>query len=106
VALDIVEEALGDDADRVLPHALRIAELRVRLLRHHIAMLEYRAWQDQTTISGVLAKELDGTRANSTRPPVRRMRERTGDHTSVPAAASPSATHDQPRVRAILRELD
>lgn len=58
--LDVIEEALGDDADRVLPHALRTAELRVRLPRHHIAMLEYRAEQDQTTISGVLAKELDG----------------------------------------------
>lgn len=59
-SLDVIEEALGDDADRVLPHALRTAELRVRLPRHHIAMLEYRAEQDQTTISGVLAKELDG----------------------------------------------
>ena len=58
--LDVIEEALGDDADGVLPHALRTAELRVRLPRHHIAMLEYRAEQDQTTISGVLAKELDG----------------------------------------------
>jgi len=58
--LDVIEEALGDDADRVLPHALRTAELRVRLPRHHIAMLEYRAEQDHTTISGVLTKELDG----------------------------------------------
>lgn len=59
-SLDVIEEALGPDADRVLPHALRTAELRVRLPRHHVAMLEYRAEQEQTTISGVLAKELDG----------------------------------------------
>lgn len=58
--LDVIEEALGPDADRILPQALRTAELRVRLPRHHVAMLEYRAEQKQTTISGVLAKELDG----------------------------------------------
>jgi hypothetical protein len=60
-SLDVIEEALGDDAGRILPHAaLRTAELRVRLPRHHIAMLEYRAEQDHTIISGVLTKELDG----------------------------------------------
>jgi len=58
--VDVIEEALGADADRVLPHALRTAELRLRLPRHHIAMLEYRADQHRTTISGVLSKELDG----------------------------------------------
>jgi hypothetical protein len=58
--LDIIEEALGPDADHVLPHSLRTAELRVRLPRHHVAMLEYRAEQEQSTISGVLAKELEG----------------------------------------------
>jgi hypothetical protein len=57
--LDVVEEALGPDAERVLPHALRTAELRVRLPRHHVAMLEYRAGQRRTTVSGVLARELD-----------------------------------------------
>ena len=36
------------------------AELRVRLPRHHIDMLEYRADQQETTVSGVLALELDG----------------------------------------------
>ncbi len=43
-----------------MPHALRTAELRVRLPRHHVAMLEYRAEQEATTVSGVLARELDG----------------------------------------------
>jgi len=56
----VIEEALGDDADRILPRAIRSAELRVRLPRHHIDMLEYRADQQETTVSGVLARELDG----------------------------------------------
>jgi TPP-dependent indolepyruvate ferredoxin oxidoreductase alpha subunit len=38
----------------------RTAELRVRLPRHQVAMLEYRAEQWETTVSGVLARELDG----------------------------------------------
>ena len=58
--LDEIEEALGADADRVLPSALRTRELRVRLPRHHVAMLEYRAEQEDTSVSGVLARELDG----------------------------------------------
>ena len=58
--LHVIEEALGDDADGVLPQAIRCAELRVRLPRHHIDMLEYRADQQETTVSGVLARELDG----------------------------------------------
>ncbi|MGA8807790.1 MAG: hypothetical protein WB973_07910 [Thermoanaerobaculia bacterium] len=58
--LHVIEEALGDDADSVLPQAVRTKELRVRLPRHHVDMLEYRAGQEQTTISGVLARELDG----------------------------------------------
>jgi hypothetical protein len=58
--LEVIEEALGSDADRVLPPALRTAELRVRLSRHHVAMLEYRAGQERTTVSGILSRELDG----------------------------------------------
>jgi len=58
--VDVIEEALGDEADGVLPRAIRSAELRVRLPQHHIDMLEYRADQQQTTVSGVLARELDG----------------------------------------------
>jgi hypothetical protein len=57
--MDVIEEALGD-AGGVLPQAIRSAELRVRLPRHHIEMLEYRADQQETTVSGVLARELDG----------------------------------------------
>jgi len=58
--MHIIEEALGDDADGILPQAIRSAELRVRLPRHHIDMLEYRADQQETTVSGVLERELDG----------------------------------------------
>ena len=58
--LHVIEEALGAEADGVLPQAIRTAELRVRLPRHHIDMLEYRADQQETTVSGVLARELDG----------------------------------------------
>jgi hypothetical protein len=58
--LYVIEEALGAEADGVLPQAIRTAELRVRLPRHHIDMLEYRADQQETTVSGVLARELDG----------------------------------------------
>jgi hypothetical protein len=58
--MDVIEEAPGDEADGILPRAIRSAELRVRLPRHHIDMLEYRADQQETTVSGVLARELDG----------------------------------------------
>ena len=58
--LHVIEEALGDDADGILPQAIRSAELRVRLPRHHIDMLEYRAEQQETRVSGVLERELDG----------------------------------------------
>jgi hypothetical protein len=56
----VIEEALGDYADGILPQAIRCAELRVRRPRHHIDMLEYRADQQETTVSGVLERELDG----------------------------------------------
>jgi hypothetical protein len=55
--LDVIEEALGVEADAILPPAIRTAELRVRL---HIAMLHYKAEQQQTTVSHALARELDG----------------------------------------------
>src|SRR5229473_3819730 len=58
--LHVIEEALGDEADGILPQEIRSAELRVRLPRHHIDMLHYRADQQETTVSGVLERELDG----------------------------------------------
>ena len=56
--LDVIEEALGAEADAILPQAIRTAELRVRLPRH-IAMLHYKAEQHQTTVNHALARELD-----------------------------------------------
>jgi len=58
--LHVIEEALGDDAEGILPQAIRTAELRVRLPRHHIDTLEYRADQQETTVSGMLERELEG----------------------------------------------
>ncbi|HEY0140218.1 MAG TPA: hypothetical protein VGF48_04925 [Thermoanaerobaculia bacterium] len=57
---EVIEEALGADADGVLPEAVRLIDLHVRLPRHQVAMLEHFAEREQTTISGVLARELDG----------------------------------------------
>jgi hypothetical protein len=57
--LDVIEEALGDDAARVLPEALRTAELRVRLPRFQIDMLHYFARQEATTVSAIVSGELD-----------------------------------------------
>jgi hypothetical protein len=57
---EAIEEALGSDADRVLPHAVRLAELRAQVPRYHVAMLEYFAAQHRTTVSDVLTRELDG----------------------------------------------
>jgi len=58
--MHVIEAALGEEADGILPQAIRSAELRVRMPGHHIDMLEYRADQQETTVSGVLARELDG----------------------------------------------
>jgi hypothetical protein len=58
-APEVIEEALGADAASVLPEAVRLIDLHVRLPRHHVAMLEHFAERDRTTVSGVLARELD-----------------------------------------------
>ena len=54
----LVRERKGHSSGLRSP-VLRTAELRVRLPRHQIAMLEYRAEQQATTVSGVLERELD-----------------------------------------------
>ena len=63
---ETIEEALGRDADHVLPHAVRLAELRARIPRYQLAMLEYLAEQQRTTISSVLTEELDGIASSRT----------------------------------------
>ncbi|HEX7152403.1 MAG TPA: hypothetical protein VF618_13025 [Thermoanaerobaculia bacterium] len=57
---ETIEEALGADADGVLPEAVRLIDLHVRLPRHQVAMLAHFAEREQTTVSTVLARELDG----------------------------------------------
>lgn len=57
---EAIEEALGAEADAVLPHAVRLAELRARIPRYQLAMLTYFAEQQQTTVSDVLTRELEG----------------------------------------------
>ena len=56
---EVIEEALGEDAERVLPRAVRLAVLRARVPRYQVAMLEYFAERDRTTVSAVLTSELD-----------------------------------------------
>jgi hypothetical protein len=43
----------------VLPEAVRLIDLHVRLPRHQVAMLEHFAERDRTSVSDVLARELD-----------------------------------------------
>jgi hypothetical protein len=57
---EAIEEALGPEADSVLPDSVRLTDLHVRLPRHHVAMLQHFAERDHTTVSAALARELDG----------------------------------------------
>jgi hypothetical protein len=57
--LDAIEEALGEHAARILPPALRSCELRARVPRYQVAMLEHIAEKESTTISAVLTRELE-----------------------------------------------
>jgi hypothetical protein len=54
-----IEEALGEDASRVLPEALRLVELHARIPRYQREMLHYLARQHQTTVDEVLTRELE-----------------------------------------------
>lgn len=57
--LDVIEKALGEDAARVLPAALRTRVLRARVPRYQFAMLQHMAEQESTSISAVLTRELE-----------------------------------------------
>ena len=57
--LEVIEEALGADAERVLPEVRRSAEVRAHLPRYQIAMLHYLAEQNRTTVSDILTRELE-----------------------------------------------
>ena len=55
-----IEEALGVKAEAVLPHAVRLVELRARIPRYQVSMLTYFAEKRQSTVSDILTRELDG----------------------------------------------
>ena len=57
--LEVIEEALGADAERVLPESRRSAEVRALLPRYQIDMLHYLAEQNRTTVSDILTRELE-----------------------------------------------
>jgi hypothetical protein len=59
-APEVIEEALGADADAVLPEAVRLIDLHVRLPRYQVAMLEWLAGREHASVGSVLARELDG----------------------------------------------
>jgi len=56
----VIEDALGDDAPRVLPDAIRLVELRARVPRYQRDMLCWLADQSDTTVDEVLTRELEG----------------------------------------------
>jgi hypothetical protein len=58
--LAVIEKALGRDAKRVLPEAIRLVELRARVPRYQKEMLRYLARQEGTSIGAVLSRELEG----------------------------------------------
>jgi hypothetical protein len=57
--LETIEMALGEDAGRVLPAPIRSCELRARVPRYQLAMLEHMAELEGTTVSSVLTRELE-----------------------------------------------
>jgi hypothetical protein len=57
--LAVIEKALGRDAKRVLPEAIRLVELRARVPRYQKEMLRYLARQEGTSIGAVLSRELE-----------------------------------------------
>jgi hypothetical protein len=54
-----IEEALGDDAARLLPEAIRLVELRARVPRYQRDVLRELARRDATSIDAVLTRELE-----------------------------------------------
>ncbi len=56
---EVIEEALGRDAALVLPRRLRTRPVHMRLPLYQVAMLEYLASQKQTSVSHLIAQQLD-----------------------------------------------
>ena len=55
----VIEEALGDDAARVMPEAIRLVELRARVPRYQKEMLQWLARRNETSVDDVLTRELE-----------------------------------------------
>jgi len=55
----VIEAALGDDAATVLPKAIRLMLLRVRIPRYQGDMLVALATQHETTVDDMLTRELE-----------------------------------------------
>jgi predicted site-specific integrase-resolvase len=55
----VIEKALGREASRVLPEAIRLVELRARVPRYQKEMLRYLARQEGTSIGTILSRELE-----------------------------------------------
>lgn len=58
-SFEAIEDALANDAATVLPASIRTENVQVRLPHYQVEMLTHLAQRDRTTISGVLARELD-----------------------------------------------
>ena len=56
---DAIEAALGEDAGRVLPEAIRLVELRARVPRYQRDMLHWLARRNETSVDEVLTRELE-----------------------------------------------
>jgi len=54
-----IEVALGDDAPRLIPEAIRLVELRARVPRYQRDVLRELARRDGSTIDAVLTRELE-----------------------------------------------
>jgi hypothetical protein len=55
----MIEEALGADAMRAMPEAIRLVELRARVPRYQKEMLQWLARRNQTSVDDVLTRELE-----------------------------------------------
>jgi hypothetical protein len=55
----VIEEALGEEAGRVLPEAIRLVELRARVPRYQREMLRWLAMRNETSVDEVLTRELE-----------------------------------------------
>ena len=54
-----IEEALGDDAPRLIPEAIRLVELRARVPRYQRDVLRELARRDGSSIDAILTRELE-----------------------------------------------